>query len=81
MLAVQMVATHHAAMECFRRAMIPDQMFEGRESDLKHAEKLTRIYRERMEALQRVRQRTQTKPSQQEGGTEAKGRKALKRVA
>ena len=26
----QMVAAHSAAMECYRRAMIPDQTFEGR---------------------------------------------------
>ncbi len=40
MLASQMVATHHAAMECLRRAMIPNQTFEGREQNLKHATKL-----------------------------------------
>jgi hypothetical protein len=28
-LAAQMVATHSAAMECYRRAMLPDQTFEG----------------------------------------------------
>ena len=30
MLAAQMVATHNAAMECFRRSMIREQTFEGR---------------------------------------------------
>ncbi len=81
MLAVQMIATHHAAMECFRRAMIPSQTFEGRESCLKHAEKLTRIYREQMEALQRYRHKAQPKPSPQEADAEAKGRKVLTPVA
>jgi len=81
MLAMQMIATHHAAMECFRRAMLPSQPFEGWDSNLKHAEKLTRIFREQMEALQRYRQKAQPKPSQQEPDAEAKGRKALKRVA
>ena len=31
LLAAQMVATHSAAMECLRRAMIPEQTFESRD--------------------------------------------------
>jgi hypothetical protein len=31
MLATQMVATHEAAMECFRRAALAEQTFAGRE--------------------------------------------------
>src|SRR5690242_10516393 len=31
MLAAQMVATHEAAMECFRRAALAEQTFAGRE--------------------------------------------------
>ena len=44
MLAAQMVATHSAAMECLRRAMIPDQTLLGRAQKLKHAAKLLSIY-------------------------------------
>ena len=33
MLAAQMVATHTAAMECLRRAMIDGQTFEGRDQN------------------------------------------------
>lgn len=51
MLAAQMVAVHNAAMECLRRAMIPDQTFEGRDSALRHAAKLTRTYTAQMAAL------------------------------
>lgn len=29
MLAAQMVGTHHAAMECLRRAMLPSQFSRG----------------------------------------------------
>src|SRR5688572_13503006 len=36
MLAVQMVATHEAAMECFRRAALSEQTFVGREMGLKY---------------------------------------------
>ncbi len=38
MLAVQMIATHHAAMECFRRALLPIESFVCREANIKHAE-------------------------------------------
>src|SRR5262249_7028255 len=36
------LAAHSAAMECYRRAMLPDQTFAGRDSNLKHAAKLSR---------------------------------------
>jgi hypothetical protein len=44
MLAAQMVVTHGAAMECFRRAHLPEQSFEGRHMALTHASKLLRSY-------------------------------------
>ena len=50
MLAAQMVATHNAAMECYRRASIEGQTFEGRDNSLKHAAKLTRAYAELLAA-------------------------------
>ena len=55
MMAAQLVALHNAAMECFRRAMIPEQTFEGRESSLKHATKLSRAYAELLLALDKHR--------------------------
>ena len=55
MMAAQLVAMHNAAMECFRRAMIPEQTFEGRESSLKHAVKLSRAYAELLLALDKHR--------------------------
>jgi len=42
MFAAQMVATHNATMECFRRAMLEDQTFEGRRENLNQANKMTR---------------------------------------
>jgi hypothetical protein len=30
MMAAQLIAAHNAAMECYRRAMLPEQTFEGR---------------------------------------------------
>ncbi len=61
MLAAQMVAVHYAAMECFRRAAIPNQTFEGRDMALRHGEKLSRVYNEQMEALRRHRGKGQQK--------------------
>jgi hypothetical protein len=42
MLAAQLIAAHNAAMECYRRAMIGDQTFEGRHENLTQANKLGR---------------------------------------
>ena len=55
MLAAQMIATHEAAMECFRRAHIPEQTFEGRQVALGQANKLVRSYAALVEALDRHR--------------------------
>ena len=42
MMAAQLIAAHNAAMECYRRAMIGDQTFEGRRENLNQANKLSR---------------------------------------
>lgn len=61
MLAAQMIATHNAGMECYRRAMIPEQTFEGRRDSLNQANKLVRSYSTLMEALDRHRGKGQQK--------------------
>jgi hypothetical protein len=55
MLAAQIVATHNAAMECYRRAMLGEQTFEGRRENLNQANKLVRSYATLVEALNRHR--------------------------
>lgn len=55
MLAAQLVASHSAAMECFRRAMISEQTFEGRKENLNQANRLSRTYTTLLEALNRHR--------------------------
>jgi hypothetical protein len=55
MLIAQLIATHSAAMECYRRAMIGDQSFEGRRENLTQASKLSRTYAALTEALDRHR--------------------------
>lgn len=61
MLAAQMMACHNAAMECYRRAMIPEQPLEGRNSNLSHAGRLSRTYANLLEALNRHRGKGQQK--------------------
>jgi hypothetical protein len=55
MMAAQLIAAHNAAMECFRRAMLGEQTFEGRRENLAQANKLSRTYATLLEALNRHR--------------------------
>lgn len=55
MLAGQLVAANAAAMECFRRAMLGEQTFEGRKENLNQANKLSRTFVTLLEALNRHR--------------------------
>jgi hypothetical protein len=55
LLATQMVATHNAARECLRRAMLAGQSFEGRDQNLKHAVKLKSLYVRQVETLDKRR--------------------------
>ncbi len=61
MLASQMVATHAAAMECFRRSIIQEQSIKGRDSELRHAAKLLSIFAKQLETLNRNRGKGQQK--------------------
>ena len=63
MLAGQLMAAHHAAMECYRRAMVGEQTFEGRKENLNQANKLSRTYATLLEALNRYRGKGQQKIS------------------
>lgn len=55
MLAVQMVGTYHAAVECLRRAMIPNQPFEGHNMALTQAQRLMSLYAKQLAALDKHR--------------------------
>lgn len=61
MMAAQLIAAHNAAMECYRRAMIGEQTFEGRSENLAQANKLSRTYATLLEALNRHRGKGQQK--------------------
>jgi hypothetical protein len=61
MLCCQMVLTHTQIMECQRRANIDGQTFEGRDVNLRHAERFTRIYTQQLDALNKHRGKGQQK--------------------
>jgi hypothetical protein len=61
MIAAQLIAAHNAAMECYRRAMIGEQTFEGRRENLAQANKLSRTHATLLEALNRHRGKGQQK--------------------
>ncbi|SIO48039.1 hypothetical protein SAMN05443247_06056 [Bradyrhizobium erythrophlei] len=61
MLAAQLLASHNAAMECYRRAMIAEQTFEGRKENSSQANKLSRTHATLLEALNRHRGKGQQK--------------------
>ena len=61
MLAAQLLACHNAAMECYRRAMLPNQPLEGRNANLSQANRLSRTYASLLESLNRHRGKGQQK--------------------
>jgi hypothetical protein len=61
MMAAQLIAAHNASMECYRRAMLPEQTFEGRRENLSQANKLSRTYAVLLDGLNRHRGKGQQK--------------------
>lgn len=59
MLAAQMVAVHVTAMQCFSRANLEGQTFEGRELNMKHGAKLSRIFAQQLQSLDKHRRNGQ----------------------
>ncbi|WP_424360135.1 hypothetical protein [Methylocystis parvus] len=74
MIAVQLIAAHSATMECFRRAMLQEQTFEGRRESLNQANKLSRTYATLLEALNRHRGKGQQKVTVEHVHVHAGGR-------
>lgn len=61
MLACQLMASHNAALECYRRAMLPQQTLEGRSENLSQANRLSRTHASLLETLNRHRGKGQQK--------------------
>ena len=81
MMAAQLVAAHNAAMECYRRAMIGEQSFEGRRENLTQANKLSRTYAALVEALNRHRGKGQQKVTVEHVHVHAGGQAVVGMVA
>lgn len=81
MMAAQLVAAHNAAMECYRRAMIGEQSFEGRRENLSQANKLSRTYAALVEALNRHRGKGQQKVTVEHVHVHAGGQAVVGMVA
>src|SRR4051794_20440525 len=74
MMAAQLIAAHNAAMECYRRAMLGEQTFEGRREALTQANKLSRTYAVLLEALNSHRGKGQQKVTVEHVHVHAGGR-------
>jgi hypothetical protein len=61
MIATQLYASHAAAMECYRRAMIPGQAVEAKQINLTLAAKLSKANAAQVEALKKYRSKGQQK--------------------
>jgi hypothetical protein len=61
MMAAQLIAAHSAAIECYRRAMIGEQTWEGRRENLNQANKLSRTFAVLLDALNHHRGKGQQK--------------------
>jgi hypothetical protein len=61
MIAAQLLSCHNATMECYRRSMLSDQTFEGRQENLNQANKLSRTYALLLDTLNRYRGKGQQK--------------------
>lgn len=81
MMAAQLIAAHNAAMECYRRAMIGEQSFEGRRENLSQANKLSRTYAALLEALNRHRGKGQQKVTVEHVHVHAGGKAVVGMVA
>jgi hypothetical protein len=61
MMAAQLIAAHNATMECYRRAMLGEQTFEGRREALNQANGLSRTWAVLLDALNKHRGKGQQK--------------------
>jgi hypothetical protein len=61
MLAEQMVGTHFAALDCLRRAALPNQTPTSFDIAMKNAQKLMALYARQLESLNKNRSKDQQK--------------------
>ena len=73
MLAMQMVGTHDAALECLKRAALSNQTLAGRDMALKHAHKLMTLYTQQLATLNKHRGKGQQKVTVEHVNVQAGG--------
>jgi hypothetical protein len=61
LLAIQMVNTHHLALEMMRKATLPQQTVDGVDRNVNRAAKLMRIFNSQLDTLQKLRGKGQQK--------------------
>jgi hypothetical protein len=61
MVGAQLIACHNASMDCYRRAMLGEQTFEGWRENLSQANKLSRTHAVLLDTLNRHRGKGQQK--------------------
>ena len=81
MVAAQLFAAHNATMECYRRAAISEQTFEGRHENLNQANKLSRTFAALLDALNRHRGKGQQKVTVEHVHVHAGGQAVVGMVA
>ena len=81
MIAAQLIAAHAAAMECYRRAMIGEQTFEGRRENLNQANRLSRTWAVLLEALNHHRGKGQQRVTVEHVHVHAGGQAVVGAVA
>ena len=74
MMAAQLITAHNVAMECYRRAMMAEQTFEGWRENLSQANKLSRTWATLVETLNRHRGKAQQKVTVEHVHVHASGR-------
>ena len=77
MVAAQLVSAHHAAMDCYKLAAVPDQPFEAWREALNQAGRLSRTSASLIEALNRHRGKSGQQTVRVEHVTVADGGQAV----
>ncbi len=81
MLAAQLIATHNALMECYRRAWGEKQTVDGRHGNLTQANKLSRTWTTLLDALNKHRGKSQQKMTVEHVHVQAGGQAVVGNIA
>ena len=80
LLALQILGGHETAMECLQQSRLPAQTPAGRDTNLKHAVKFMGLYIKQLEALARLRGKSQQKMTVERVNVESGGQAIVGQV-